>query len=261
MSDILQNKNSSTRFQILVEIAAKGPAVEQKTIAAQLEITPQAVSDYIKQLIADKLVTSEGRSRYRLTSGGVNWVLNQLRDLNSYVELAERAVTDITVNAALALDDISEGQEVGLIMKDGILVAGTGIDTGARGIAATGAGAGEDIGVTGIRGIVPLNPGPVFVAAVPGIREGGSSRADIERLKLLIRGQRHTAAMGIEAYAALKKAGSLPHYFYAVTQTIIEAARYGLEVIVVAVTEELPDLIKALSEAGIEPHFIDLRPD
>jgi putative transcriptional regulator len=246
MSDILQNKNSSTRFQILVEIAAKGPAVEQKTIATQLEITPQAVSEYIKQLMADKLVTSEGRSRYRLTSNGVNWMLHQLRDLNNYVELAERAVTDITVNAALALDDIADGQEVGLLMKDGILVAGTGIDTGARGIATTSASQGEDVGITGIRGIVPLSPGTVFVAAVPGIREGGSSMADIDRLMLLVRSQRHIAAIGIEAYAALKKAGTAPHYFYAVTETIIEAARYGLEVVVVTVTEE---------------HFIDLRPD
>jgi putative transcriptional regulator len=85
--------------------------------------------------------------------------------------------------------------------------------------------------------------------------------ADIDRLMLLVRSQRHIAAIGIEAYAALKKAGTAPHYFYAVTETIIEAARYGLEVVVVTVTEELPDLIKALSEAGIEPHFIDLRPD
>jgi putative transcriptional regulator len=261
MSDILQNKNSATRFQILVEIASKGPAVEQKTIAAQLEITPQAVSEYLKHLIAEKLVVSEGRSRYRLTSGGVNWMLKQLRDLNTYVDMAERAVTDISVNAALALGEIKEGQDVGLIMRDGILMASTGIDAGARGVAAGNAQTGEDVGITGIRGIVPLSQGTVFLAAVPGIKEGGSHRANLERLALLVRNQKHIAALGIEAFASLKRVGVEPRYFYSVPEVVIDAARYGLEIIVVAVSDELPDLIKALSESGIEPHFIDLRPD
>ena len=107
MADILHNKNSSTRFQILVEIASKGPAIEQKAIASNLEITPQAISEYLKHMIADGLVVAEGRSRYRVTSGGVNWMLKELRALNNYVNLAEKAVTDIAVNAALAEDDIA----------------------------------------------------------------------------------------------------------------------------------------------------------
>ena len=41
MVEILQNKNSATRFQILVEIAASGPNIQQKSIAAKLDVTPQ----------------------------------------------------------------------------------------------------------------------------------------------------------------------------------------------------------------------------
>lgn len=47
---ILQNKNSASRFQILVEIATHGPGISQKSIAAKLGFTPQAISDYIHQL-------------------------------------------------------------------------------------------------------------------------------------------------------------------------------------------------------------------
>ena len=36
MVEILHNKNSATRFQILVEIAASGPGIKQKSIAAKL---------------------------------------------------------------------------------------------------------------------------------------------------------------------------------------------------------------------------------
>ncbi|MEN8614659.1 Crp/Fnr family transcriptional regulator [Dehalogenimonas sp. THU2] len=261
MADILQNKNSSTRFQILVEIASKGPAIEQKAIAAQMDITPQAISEYLKHMIADKLVISEGRSRYRVTSSGVNWMLRELRDLNNYVNIAEKAVTDISVNAALAVDDILEGQEVALSMKDGILVASQNPGNGARGKASCSASAGEDVGITGVRGIVALNKGTAFVAAVPGICDGGSHNADLERLAVLVRNQKHVAAAGIESIAALRRIGVEPRYFYAVPEVTIEAVRYGLEVVVVTVSEELPDLVKKLSEAGIEPHFIDLRPE
>jgi putative transcriptional regulator len=59
---ILRNKNLTTRFQILVEIADKGPLIHQRTIARELAITPQAVSEYIAQLVKEGLLKAEGRS-------------------------------------------------------------------------------------------------------------------------------------------------------------------------------------------------------
>jgi len=259
MADILHNKNASTRFQILVEIASKGPAIEQKAIAANLEITPQAISEYLKHMTADSLVTAEGRSRYRVTSAGVNWMLRELRALNDYVNLAEKAVTDIAVNAALAGDSISQGQQVGLVMQDGILTACCEMNGGAWGLATQDAKAGEDVGVCGVKGIIPLKKGKATVATVPGILEGGSRLADLTRLKTLVKNKPYLAATGIEAYAALRKIGIEPRYFYAVPQVAIEVARYGLEIVIVAVAEELPGLNKSLAEADIKPHIIDLR--
>ena len=259
MPDILHNKNASTRFQILVEIASKGPAIEQKAIAANLDVTPQAISDYLKHMTADGLVSSEGRSRYRITSGGVNWMLKELRGLNDFVNLAEKAFTDISVNAALAEDMISEGQEVGLVMKEGILSARLEKNGGAWGLATQNAKPGDDIGVSGVKGIIPLKLGKVTVATVPGILDGGSRCVDLERLSPLVQGKKHVAAAGIEAYAALRKIGIEPRYFYAVPEVAIEAARYGLEIVIIAVVEELPGLTKSLTEADIKPLVIDLK--
>ncbi|PPD58996.1 Crp/Fnr family transcriptional regulator [Dehalogenimonas etheniformans] len=259
MADILHTKNASTRFQIMVEIASKGPAIEQKTIAANLSITPQAISDYLKHMTADGLVAAEGRSRYRVTSSGVNWMLKELRALNDYVNLAERAVTDISVNAALAEGKISEGQEVGLVMREGILSARPEKNGGAWGLAAQNAESGEDVGISGVKGIIPLKLGRITLVSVPGILEGGSRSADLSRLKSLVEGKKHVAAAGIEAYAALRKIAVEPRYFYAVPQVAVEALRYGLEVVIVAVAEEIPALTKVLSDAEIKPHLIDLR--
>lgn len=51
MIKILQTKSGVTKFQVLIEIAAHQPNVRQKEIAAKIGITPQAVSEYIKELV------------------------------------------------------------------------------------------------------------------------------------------------------------------------------------------------------------------
>jgi putative transcriptional regulator len=56
MIKILQTKSGVTKFQVLIEIAAHQPNVRQKEIAAKIGITPQAVSEYIKELVNDGLM-------------------------------------------------------------------------------------------------------------------------------------------------------------------------------------------------------------
>ena len=58
MASVLQSKRESSRFQILVEIAAHQPNLRQKEVAESLGVTPQAISEYIKELVADGLVTN-----------------------------------------------------------------------------------------------------------------------------------------------------------------------------------------------------------
>ena len=147
MVEILQNKNAATRFQILVEIAASGPSIQQKGIAAKLDVTPQAISDYIHQLVKEDLVVSTGRSNYRVSPKGVNWMLKGLREIRDYASLVQQAVTNITVCAAIAEHDVSQGQAVGLQMKHGLLFATSQTDGGARGIAASSVSQGEDVDV------------------------------------------------------------------------------------------------------------------
>ena len=53
MVEILRNKNLATRFQILVEIARSGPNIQQRDIAGKLGVTPQAISEYIKQMVKE----------------------------------------------------------------------------------------------------------------------------------------------------------------------------------------------------------------
>ncbi|MFC1958269.1 MarR family transcriptional regulator, partial [Chloroflexota bacterium] len=134
MIEVLRNKNLTTKFQIIVEIADGGPDIQQKEIARKLDMTPQAISDYIAQLIKEKMLVSEGRSRYRVTNEGVNWLIKTMKELNSYNIFIRRAVNNISICAAIADDNLKGNQQVGLEMKDGLLFATSDTSKGATGI-------------------------------------------------------------------------------------------------------------------------------
>jgi len=261
MAEVLRNKNLATRFQILVEVANSGPNIQQQDIAKKLYVTPQAISDYIRQLVDEGLLISDGRSKYRLTSEGVNWVIKTLRELREYDTLIERAITNISVCTAVAADDLVEGQMVGLEMKDGLLFAIADARKGARGVAAAKARAGEDVGVASIEGVVQMAIGRVTVLKVPGIQKGGSGMVALERVRKEVSDRKLVGAIGIEAIVALGKLDIENVYIYGVAEAAIEAARSGLSPVIVCIDDEIPGFIRRLEEADIDYELIDSKKD
>ena len=258
MVEVLRNKNLATRFQILVEIADSGPNIQQQAIARKLGITPQAVSDYIAKLVKDSLLVSEGRSRYRITNEGVNWIIEVLRDLGSYSTLAGKAITNISVCAAVAACDLTKGQPVGLEMSDGLLFATDQPSKEASGVAVSNARKGEDVGVTNIEGIVALQIGKVTILRVPNIGKGGSREVDFDRLQREMEGRPFIGALGIEALVALRQVDAR-FSVYGAGEAAIEAAKCGLQPLLVAVEDETSGLIKKLEDESIDYELIDLK--
>ena len=258
MVEILRNKNLATKFQILVEIANSGPNIQQRDIANRLDVTPQAISDYIKQLIKEGSLASDGRSRYKVTNNGVNWVIRVARELRNYSAFVGKAVTSISVCAAIADCNLTSGQTAGLQMKDGLLFATDQPGEGARGIVVSDARQGEDIGITNIEGIVALQIGKVTILKVPGIQKGGCRKVDFNQLQREVKGRAVIAAMGIEALVALRQVGA-NFYMYGAKEAVIEAARSGLQPLAVCVEDETFSLIRGLEEESIGYELIDLR--
>ncbi len=261
MIHVLHDKSLSTRFRILVELAKSQPSIQQKDVAVRLGVTPQAISQYIGKLVEDGWVVSEGRSKYRVTAEGVNWVLSMLRELTDYADMAQGAVTNLLVCTAVAGCDISRGQKVGLTMQDGVLVATSVVGDAARGVAVADAAEGGDVGVSSIEGIVKFNKGRVTILQVPNIQRGGSARVDIEQLTANVKGAALIGAVGIESLVALRKAGFSPQYFYGVREAVVEAARSGLLVTVACVEEDIPAMVQALSDGGLSYELLDLGRD
>jgi putative transcriptional regulator len=256
MIEVLKNKNLTTKFQTLVEIANSGPNVQQRDIAKKLEITPQAISDYIAQLIEDKMLISEGRSSYHVTNEGVNWIIKMLRELSGYIDYIQKAVNDISVCAAIAEDDLEQGQRVGLRMKEGLLVATRNLTHRATGTVVSDARAGEDVGITGIEGIVPMRIGKVAVLRIPGVQNGGSSETDRAMLQSYVKRSRFTASLGLESFVALRETGE-EFCRYGAAEAAIEAARSGIDPLVVCVENETSGLIERLEKEKIAYEIVD----
>ena len=200
----------------------------------------------------DGLVTSQGRSKTKVTEQGVSWMLKMLRWLKDYTSTAERAVSDISVSAAIAADDFSKGQAVFLKMEDGVLIATSDKAEGARGIATSDAKRGEDIGVAGIEGLIKFSKGHVQVLSVPDIVEGGSKKVNLNLIKVETGKTSQIGAIGIEALAAIRKTGLEARYFYGVREAATQAAQHGSEFLVVCTNSDVLGFLALLEEKGIK---------
>jgi putative transcriptional regulator len=258
MIEILQSKNSATRFQMLVEIAAAGQHVPQRAIAARLGITPQAISDYARQLIDEGLITSSSRNGYRVSVKGVNWMLKIIRELNDYLAMATRSVTNLTVCAAVAEIDIRRGSVVSLHMNDGLLYASSYSGKGAKGVALSKVKKGQDLDVSNIEGLVELTRGNITILQVPSIGRGGSRKTDLKQLRERAGNGRLIGAIGIEAVVALRQIDIEPRYIYGVTEAAIEAVRCGLNFIIACTDDAVSELVRRLGEEALTYEMIDL---
>lgn len=262
MAQILKTKNLSTKFQIMVEIAAHQPNVQQKDIAPRLGITAQAVSEHIKELIKDGWLSSEGRSRYQVTKEGVDWVLQMSRQLHSYAWFVSKAVADISTTTAIADSQLSAGQPASLYMKEGLLFASNIIKRkGAKGITVTGAKKGQDVGIRNIEGVIKLKPAKVMIGKVPNVQDGGSRSTDSNRLRREAKKAKLVGVIGKEALVALMQIGVKPDYVHGVREAAIEAAYCGLSFLVVCSEGNVSILVQRLEEENLDYSILDLRKD
>ena len=258
MVDVLDNKRAATRLRILVEIAERQPAVSQGEIADAVGVTSQAVSEYIRELVAEGLVEKEARSRYRVTNEGVDWLFRAATDVRRFADHVTEDVLDaMGEDAAIATDEITEGETVTLSIEDGLLHATPGESGGATAVATTDAAVGTDVGVTGFEGVIDLDPGSVTVYQVPPVRSGGSRAADGERLSSVTDDAELVVASGVEAVVALREADVSPAVTVAAGAVAAAAAERGLTVAVVATTDAVGRVTDVLRDGDVSYEVLE----
>lgn len=252
MSDALSDQRTGTRFRVLVEIADRQPAVSQGEIAEAVGITSQAVSEYIRGLIDDGYVSKEGRSRYRVTKEGVEWLFREAKSLRRFADhVTGDVLGDVEEDAAIATEPIDAGETVTLSVRDGLLHATPGEHGPATGTATTDAAAGTDVSVTGFEGIIEMEPGTVEVIGVPPARSGGSRTVDLDLLTSACAEADLVVAEGVEAVVTLRRIDREPAVTVGAGHVAAEGAKKGLRAVVVVVSNSIGRITDTLGDANV----------
>ena len=255
---VLRSKRNATRYQILVEIAERQPAVSQQEIADAIGITSQAVSDYLQGLAEKNHVTKHGRGRYEVTKEGVDWLISQTDELRSFVEhVSEDIIGQVEVETVLATTDVSEGETVSVTMQDGVLRAVSGDTGNATAVAVTDAKTGQEVGITNVEGVVEYELGTVTVVSIPTVQNGGSGEVDPERIAGLAGDHELVAVAGTEALAAAHAAGVDVDIRFGSAAAVQEAATKGLDVLLLTGADRLSKHTDRLGDQNISYEVLD----
>jgi putative transcriptional regulator len=256
--DVLRSKRNATRYQILVQIAERQPAVNQQEIADAVGITAQAVSDYLQDLVGQGYVNKHGRGRYEVTKEGIDWLISRTDQLRTFIEhVSEDVIGQVEIESALATTTIEEGETVSLTMRDGVLRATPGDAGDATAVAVTDAEAGQDVGITNFEGVVDYEPGHVRIISIPHVREGGSRAVAPATITDSVESHDLVAVAGTEALAAVRSVDIEPDIRFGSPDAVQEAAIKGLDVLLLATTTQVSPHTNKLSEENVSYEVVD----
>jgi putative transcriptional regulator len=142
-------------------------------------------------------------------------------------------------------------------MRDGVLRATPGTAGSTTAVAVTAADAGGDVGVTDFEGVLDYDLGRVTAVSIPRVQDGGS--AAVANGTILDGGADAdlVATAGTEALVAARAAGLDSDVRFGTPQAVSEAAVRGLDVLLLAVADELSTHLDRLREHNVNYEVVD----
>ena len=253
----LRDKGEFTKFQILLEIMRNQPHIKQKDISDKIGITIQAISKYFKKLTKEGLLEAGSeRADYHLTPKAVTKLREDVHALENYITEVKHDLKIEHAWPAIATEPVKAGQEVGLIMKEGVMYT-TAIDntvTEAKGIALADAKPGEDLGLKELRGKVKIKRGKILIVKLPSIRKGGSRAADLSKVKAFYDEFKpdRIGVMGAVGRAVLNKLGLKADIEFGISRSAAIAASRGLNVFVLVVGRMVNRMIQEIDQINMK---------
>lgn len=237
---LLRDKGKFTKFQILIEVMRNQPHVKQKDIADKMGITVQAVSKYFKKLVKEGLLEfGSEKAYYRLTSKATAELHNELMNLENYVVSIKRDLKIKRALPAIATQPVKAGEEVGIILKEGVMYVLPPNDPTieAKGITIENAQPGEDVGLKNLQGKIKRKQGKILIVKLPSIRKGGSRVVDLTKIKDFYNefNPDRIGVMGAVGRAVLNKLNLKADIEFGISNSAAIAASRGLNVFVLVV--------------------------
>jgi putative transcriptional regulator len=254
---LLKNKSEFTKFQILFEVMRNQPHIKQKDIADKLGITIQAISKYFKKLAKEGyLEVGSERADYHLTPKGIVKLQEDIRNLETYVNEIKKDLKIEHAWPAIATQPVKAGEQVGLIMKEGIMytVAANNPMVEAKGTALTDAQKGEDLGLKDLHGKLKGKQGKILIIKLPSIRKGGSRATDLTKIKAYLEEFKpdRIGVMGAVGRAVLNKLELEPDIEFGIGRSAAIAASRGLNVLVLVVGRMVNRMIEEIDDINMK---------
>jgi putative transcriptional regulator len=256
---LLRDKAGLTKVLALLELQ-RSTHTRLRSLADALGMTVQGASNYVAALEEEGLMRV-AQGRYEVTPKGLQRLQEHLAELKGFVDLSYQRVNVVQECAAMAGAKVQRGQEVGLFLEEGVLVARPRTPSPSKGIAAHDAARGDLVRVRDLAGLVALRPGKLAVVEVPLPGERGTAKA-AQALHRAAKGFAKVGAVGTEAQVLARAAGLGPDFLFAPTAAAHHAAQLGLDVLL-AVAPEQARFVAAeldrLNDDALEPIAYDVR--
>lgn len=245
------------RYAILLELLREGPS-RASDLVEPTDLTLQGVSYHLKQLASEGLVVIEEEDRRaRLTQEGIEALHDHFQGLKAFVDLALSEMLHVEECVAVADEAVEEGDEVGLFMVDGRLVARQATSPSSGHVRVPGA-AGDLVVISGLSGVVDLAPGRVDVVRLPRPSRLPDPSALADLVEDAVPGWDLLALAGLEAEVMAERCGldeADEVVRFAAGPAARNAAQVGLDVLVVASQDTVRGVLEALEgdEASASP--------
>ena len=244
---VLRDLRAFTKLLILLELKSQ-PRIKLHEIASRLDVTTQAISEYIKIMIKENLVIKI-KGEYKITHEGVEFLHTNISELKDFLDAKIENLDIVNVCTAIAAEDLMEGVHVDLMMKNGILIAKPRHKTGpvstSTGVTLYRAKKGDDVALMNLKGIIDYDYGSLTILTLPSTTEGGSQLISIEKFKELIQKKKteRIATFDLIGYALINKLGRKPDIEFSPLTASIEAAQRGFNVMLLTSTETLSEIL------------------
>ncbi len=260
---MLRDLKRNTEMLLLVEIL-RSPSVRMKELAKRLDITTQAVSQYISAMRKEGLLREQAGG-LRPTRKGMQIAQEHFTRLKDFTDATLRSIAVIDRTVAIAGKKIAKGEALGLVMEDGVLLAYPGRRASSTGKALEPAEEGDDVLVGQLEGIVDLELGKLLIIEAPSELEGGSKSVDIARMRDRIEAFSPgllAAGDAIGSSLLMKASGEL-FTMHAPVASAMSALSKGVDVVFSGTHESVDELLRAISvlrrESGYEIQWRTIR--
>ena len=214
--------------------------LNQREIAKRLCLTPQAISEYFKELNSEGFVRN-----YEVTEKGLRWLIEKIYEIHVWSENILKNLYSEKV-IAVAVGKVREGDKVRYWFDKGLIYCEVSDDYNA--VALTD-GENEEVLIKPIT-FKPPERGNVTIFVVPDVTLGGSKAVDVRKIYEIAK-DKVVVALGVEALIACRKAG-INAVFFGAKYCCVEAVHHGCDVLVVCTQSLLNDLIQTLMDEGIK---------